>query len=153
MNGPFSERLTEVLDLKRQRLSDQVDLKALGERVALLFGDDADTVKTLMAHLEGSKPLGALCTQLTEFIPNDSVVRDMCTAGHLAKLLTRLHVARQIQDHRVFGLPNGIFDSLSWQERTDYFKKGVTHDIDPEIFERPEVAEMLRREAAVLRLA
>jgi hypothetical protein len=103
-----------------------------------------------LAGVTGQMKIGTIELHLLDVVKHDSVVRDIETTGHLAKLLSRIEIFRKTSDNRVFGLPNKLFDDLSQSERADFFARGNILEIDGELLDFPDVKSALHDEAKIL---
>lgn len=147
---PFvSEDLKKLLNLE-DSLDEDVDLEMLSRRVAEDFGNDVELAKALLHHVAGRMKRGTLGLHLLEILKSDSAVRDIQTTGHLAKFLSRLDVFRRTSDYRIVGMPNRLFDRRSQEERTKYFERGASLELESDAFESEEAQAMLNRESGVL---
>lgn len=147
---PFvSENLKRLLNLQHS-LDEDVDLEMLSQRVAEDFGENAELAKALLPPLAGKMKRGTLGLHLLEVMKFDSAVRDILTTGHLAKFLSRLEEFRKTSDYRIVGMPNRLFDQRSQEERTKYFERGASLELESDVFESVEAQAMLNRESKVL---
>jgi hypothetical protein len=152
MSGPIAPNLIKLLQLQDQASFDnQVNLNELADAVVCLFSANREAVGALLKRTDVAIRKFDLLGTIGDIVPHDSTVRDMLTTGHLAKLLARWDVLQISKDPRILGLPHPIFDQLSWTERSEYFRLGVTHDFDGDVFENPHAVEMLRHEEATLK--
>ena len=143
MSYQLSKNLGELLS--RYQNSDSVDLGALAHQVRKLFRNQ-EVARSLLCQVSGIMPLGTLFRHLSDAIAHDSVVRDVMTTGHLAKLLSRIDVLSKLANPVVVGLPNSTFDHQSQTERAAFFEAGNILPIDAEILDQNAVKEMLERE-------
>jgi len=144
MSYQVSKNLGALLDQYRD--DTPIDLRALADQVAGLFEKNMETVRSLLNRATGAMPPGTVCRHLFDGIVHDSVVRDVLTVGHLAKLLSRLDVLTKASNPMVVGLSNSIFDEQSQLERAEFFAAGNILPIDAEILANDAVKEMLGRE-------
>jgi hypothetical protein len=146
MNYPLSKdfaRIVESYDAVAP-----VDLRLLSSTTAEAFGDKAGLVKAALSHVSGTIHPGSLMRLIHDLIEHDSVVRDVLTTGHLAKLLCRLDIINKMSNPQIGGIPHCLFDDRSQFERDQYFKAHGILVVDAELFQLPEVKEMLRRESS-----
>lgn len=127
-----------------------VDLGQLSANVMVLFPNRPNLARSLLELCTGLMPPGTICRHLNDCIAHDSVVRDILTVGHLAKLLSRMNVLMQTSDSRIVGLPNSLFDARSVSERAEFFFHGNILPIDAEVLQIEGVAGMLKREHEIL---
>jgi hypothetical protein len=151
MDFQLSAALASVLGLRQgDDFSRRIDLPGLAPRLAGPLGNRASAAATLLAEVSGTETCDGLVRDIGAFLPFDSAVRDLATTGHLMKLLARRTAYQKLRDWRIVGLPNEIFDRVSWQERNDFFRPGVCHTFDGDLFRIPEVVEMLAREGRII---
>jgi hypothetical protein len=105
--------------------------------------------RALLGNCAGKIEVAKLAIDLDRLMPYDSVVRDICTAGHLCKLLGRNEVFQRTSNYRIIGMPNKLFDELSQRERTMYFERYPYLELDGEVYELDDVRMMLNREAVI----
>jgi len=146
----YSKNLKRILDVERINLDQQLNLSDLAKSVADAFGDKSSFATALLAGVTGQMKIGTIELHLLDVVKHDSVVRDIETTGHLAKLLSRIEIFRKTSDNRVFGLPNKLFDDLSQSERADFFARGSILEIDGELLDFPDVKSALHDEAKIL---
>jgi hypothetical protein len=146
----YSKNLKRILDVERINLDQQLNLSDLAKSVADAFGDKSSFATALLAGVTGQMKIGTIELHLLDVVKHDSVVRDIETTGHLAKLLSRIEIFRKTSDNRVFGLPNKLFDDLSQSERADFFARGNILEIDGELLDFPDVKSALHDEAKIL---
>lgn len=143
----LSKNLIEVLGLeKADKSTAHFDLAILCRNIIPLINDDERIVEAYFKDIAGLESLRSLITHLSRFVPHDSVVRDMGTLGHLAKLITRLRVHKNTGNFQVFQLPHPLFDRVSLKEKSEQVG---TLDIEAELLNKPEVQEMLLRETEI----
>jgi hypothetical protein len=154
MDFQLSPALASALRVKELgSLSHELALGDLASTLADSNGRQAGAARILLAGAQGSTSAGSLLADIGAFLPFDSTVRDLATTGHLMKLLSRRAIYEKVRDQRIFGLPNELFDKISWDERKDFFKPGVCHTFDGDLFRIPEIVEMLARESRTLKAA
>jgi len=145
MSYQFSRNLGELLDKFQD--DTPIDLSALAKQLPNLFGENREAVTSLLSCVKGTMLPGTLHRHLSDSIVCDSVVRDVLTTGHLAKLLSRFDVLIELSNPVIIGLPNSLFDDQSQFERAEFFAAGNILPIDAEILDNSQVKQMLRREA------
>lgn len=123
MAYPLSERLNAILDFSKTNPDDETSLCSLRFSVAKQFGDKQECALALLKSSDESMRHGRLMFYLIKTIGCDSVVRDILTVGHLAKLLSRVSLLSTSADYELLGLPNRLFDEFSQKERADYFER------------------------------
>lgn len=148
MGYQLSKNLGELLLLYQGDTA--IELAGLAAQVSGLFEKNEETAKALLGHVTGTMLPGTLCRHLFDCIVHDSVVRDVQTTGHLAKLLSRLDILAQTSDPSIVGLPNSLFDERSQIERAEFFQRGNVLPIDAKVLEVNGVKEMLQREENAL---
>ena len=154
MGGPLSPNLIDILGLQKgSAWDDEVDVQLICESLANHCGRDSPLARAHFRNRRGKVKIKELVSLVSGIVPHDSTVRDMLTTGHLAKLLSRWDVRERTGDYRILGLPNSLFDKLSWEERRAYFRVGVTHDFDGDLLDNREAQEMLERETNLQRAA
>jgi len=146
----YSKNLKRILDVHNNALDQEIDLLDLAKRVADIFGNKSPLAKALLANATGQMKKITLELHLLDVLKHDSVVRDIETTGHLAKLLSRLDVFRKTSDSRVFGMPNALFDDISQAERVEFFERGSILEIDGELLDLPDVRAMTDRETKLV---
>ena len=135
------------MKIDRNNLDEEVNLAELAKSVAKIFGDNAPLATSLFANANGQMSRGTVDLHLIDMLNCDSVVRDILTTGHLAKLLCRLEVFRKTSDYKIVGMPNQLFDAISQTERAKFFERGNILEIDGELLDLPDVRAMIDREA------
>lgn len=145
----YSQNLRRILDADHDNLDQEVDLSDLAKNVAKNFGGKDQLAGALLENATGKMNLATMGIHLLEIIKHDSVVRDIQTTGHLAKLLSRLEVFRKTSDYRVVGMPNQLFDDMSQAERAIFFQRGNILEIDGELLDLPDVRATMEREAKI----
>lgn len=146
----FSHNLNRILASERDDLDVEVDLVGLCQQVAAVFGEKASVARALLANVKGTMKLGTIGVHLLQILKHDSAVRDFVTTGHLAKLLSRLDVFRKTADYRIIGMWNPIFDEQSQLERAEYFRRGVSLEMDGDLLDSAEAQSLMKREAEIL---
>ncbi len=150
MTMPFySQNLKRILEVDHNNLDEEVNLSELAKSVAKIFGDKVPLATSLLANASGQMRRGTVDLHLIDTLNCDSVVRDILTTGHLAKLLSRLEVFRKTSDYRIVGMPNQLFDAISQAERAKFFERGNILEIDGELLDLPDVRAMMDREAKI----
>lgn len=126
----------------------EIEFKALASQTIIFFEqDEQQIIKPHLSRVSGSMPYGTLYRHLHDCVASDSVVRDVITIGHLAKILSRFDVLMETSDPRVIGLPHFIFDKRSQTERMEFFAGGKNIlPIDAGILNGEAVKAMLERE-------
>jgi len=122
-----------------------IDLSKLARQVAELF-EGKEAASSMLGTCAGNIRYETLSRYLFDCVVYDSVVRDILTTGHLAKLLSRLDILKQTSNLRIVGLPHSIFDQRSQMERSDYFGRNNILPIDANVLEVEGVRAMLERE-------
>lgn len=146
----YSQNLKILLRLEEDNFDSEIDMSQLAGEVATSFGDKARLARAFLANTNGRIKIGTVSLYLLDLLNYDSAVRDIQTSGHLAKLLSRFEVFRQIGDGRVLGMPHDLFDNISQAERADFFERGGILEIDGELLNNPKVRTMLDDEAQLL---
>jgi hypothetical protein len=148
---PLSPQLQQALGITEGRPAKiELSLRELISFIGDRLGSDGRLLAQVFPAASGTKRLEELLLEIRSFISFDSTVRDVATTGHLGKLLSRKPVFQETHDWRIFGLPHTLFDKLSWAERNQLFREGVTHAFDPELLGFPIIREMLEREATII---
>jgi len=147
----YSKSLNRLLSFSGDDLDCEIDLNALSKAVAESFANESEVARVFMANVSGCMKLGTLGVHLLQIIKHDSAVRDIQTTGHLAKFLSRLDIFAKTKDYRIIGMPNRLFDEISQLERTKYFERGASLEMDGDLLDSPEAQAMMDREAELWR--
>jgi hypothetical protein len=154
MDFELSPALARVLCLQDGKdFARQIDLPAAADRLVESLANQREAARLLLAKVAGVTKAEVLLQEIGRFLPFDSTVRDLATSGHLGKLLARSAIYERLRDYRVYALPNELFDGLSWDERNAFFRKGVCHTFDGDLFQIAEIARMLASEQNIMRSA
>jgi hypothetical protein len=151
MDFAVSPTLAGLLAIKEgEHLDAELNLADLAVQVAESLGEKKKAAQALLGRVTGVQNVMDILLRIGCFLPLDSTVRDIATTGHLCKLLSRKEIYERLHDWRAVGLPNTLFDSLSWKERNEFFKEGVCHTSEPDLFQVSAVLEMLAWESSVI---
>ena len=151
MDFPLSETLAAALrEAGMQDLGSLLNMAILTSAIERQVSPGDRRSMVCLRAVTGLEAADKLLLEIGNVLPFDSVVRDIGTTGHVAKILSRKESFARLHDWRVVGLPHRVFDLLSWNERNQFFKQGVCHTMDADLFRIPEVLKMLASERAVL---
>lgn len=114
-----------------------------------IVGERGSVAEALIKCRDESLENEQLLRLLWKVVPYDSVVRDIVTVGHLAKVIARWDVLQATKKLAIAGLPNRLFDELSQQDRSSFLSR-CSFDLDAEAVESPEAQRMMAWEEEVL---
>ena len=143
---PVSNNLNKLLGLEEARPLKEINLTHLGQALARSFRDKEDIVRRLL-NANGTMNVASILSHLDEIADEDSVVRDILTTGHLAKLLSRTDLLRDPVDYALVGVPNKVFDAASQDERQQYFRDGSTLTMTQKV---DQLRVIMDREKAIM---
>lgn len=144
---PISSSLQTVL---KSGNSDEIsDLDELRSKLIPLFGDASRCAAELIPPLKAKLRNGRLLQLLGTVCQNDSVVRDVITSGHLAKLLARFHLTDS-GNLRALSVSNYLFDQLSHRDRHAYFAMNQSFAMSTSLLNDPQISKMRNAEMEIL---
>jgi len=150
MTLAFSRKLSRILNSHRQQGGDEeLELGAIVQSVIESFAEDSRKAEAFLGRANGKASMRRLIHDITLLVPHDSVVRDLGTTGHLAKVLSRLDILERTKNYDLVGLPHRLFDALSQQERTAFIEENGSHPVDAKLLELSEAKDLVTRESKI----
>ncbi len=151
MDHPLSHRLNRVLSLWAGSPDEFLSSETLSKRVSWEFDECAECAAALLKDAQPTLRYGTLLLHLVRLADRDSVVRDVLTVGHIAKLLSRHKYFDREKDYALLGWPNRLFDSQSQKERREYFSQNTALPTSATLLTSPVLADLREAEEAILR--
>jgi hypothetical protein len=146
---PISNCLKEILNDFNETTAD-IKFNALRDRIILQNKSNSDCLIELIGEVAICFRYGALLIHLLEIAKRDSVVRDIITVGHAAKLLSRISVLGNSNSYDIICWPHRLFDRISQNDRLQYFERERYFPMKAGLNTNPEISSLFNNEINIL---